>query len=101
MRSRTRRRERCVSGGLGLGDRDNARRDAGRLDRTHVGQRNGEKRAIDNAADQIGKEDPRPIGHHRRAAGVPIEPRQRQECKTPGDQFEAEQYDDDQPDWED
>ena len=52
--------ERRVADGLGLGGGDDARGDAGRRGRAHIGERDRDQRAIGDAADQIADERPSP-----------------------------------------
>ena len=80
---------------------DDARGDAGRRGRSHIGQRDGEQRAIGDAADQVADENPAPVDHHRAGAGLALQPRQRHQRKAAGDELEPEQHDADQADRED
>ena len=82
-----------VAGGLELGDLHDARGDAGRRGRSHIGERDGDQRAIGDAADQIADEDPAPVDEDRASAGLAFEPRQRHQREAAGDEFEPEQHD--------
>ena len=85
--------DRGIADGLGFGGLHDARGDAGRRGRAHIGERDGEQGAIGDAADQIADEDPAPVDEHRAGARFAIEPRQRHQRKTSGYEFEAEQHD--------
>ncbi len=54
--------ERGVADGLGFGDGDDARRDAGHFHLAHIGERDRDQDAEGDAAEQVGDEHPGPVG---------------------------------------
>ena len=60
----------------------------------HIGERDGQKGAVGQRADQIAEEHPAPVDEHGAAACLAIDPRQWHQRETAGYQFEPEQHDD-------
>jgi hypothetical protein len=67
----------------------------------HIGQRDRDQNAEGDAADQVGHEDPGPVGDHGAPARPALETGKRHQRKAAGNELEAEQHDHHEADRED